>query len=164
MSAVALLAAAALSAGSVQVVHPDGRVGQFRIGVTTKAQLLAALGAPRKTVPVTNKSGARVAVRLAYSCGTGCDTVYSFRETTDKLADFASASHAFRTEHGAHVGMQSLLAAELEGKPAVKACGNGKAIHVRRDATGDLALAVLAGKVTILAFLGPRSTYGKAFC
>jgi hypothetical protein len=165
MSLVPLLAAAAVAAGSsTQVVHPDGRVGQFRIGVTTKAQLLSALGAPRKTVPVTNKSGARVALRLAYSCGTGCDTVYSFREPAGRLNDFASASHAFRTEHGAHVGMTSLLAAELEGKPAVKACGQGKAIHVRRDATHDFALAVLAGRVTILAYLGPRSTYGKAFC
>jgi hypothetical protein len=165
MSVVAVLAAvAALAGGPTQVVHPDGRVGQFRIGITTEAQLLIALGAPRKTVPVTNKSGARVAVRLAYSCGAGCDTVYSFREPAGRLADFASASHAFRTEHGAHVGMTSLLAAELEGKPAVKACGNGKAIHVRRDAAGDLALAVLAGKVTILVYLGPHSTYGKALC
>jgi hypothetical protein len=165
MNVVAVLGAVfALAAGPAQVVHPDGRIGQFRIGVTTKAQLLAALGAPRKTVPVTNKSGARVAVRLAYSCGAGCDTVYSFRESTGRLADFASASHAFRTEHGAHVGMTSLLAAELEGKPAVKACGSGKAIHVRRDATHDLALAVLEGRVTILAYLGPSSTYGRAFC
>jgi hypothetical protein len=159
-----MLAAAALAGSPAQVVHVDGRVGHFRIGVTTKAQLLAVLGAPRKTVPVTNKAGMRVAVRLAYSCGAGCDTVYSFRETTGKLADFASASHAFRTEHGAHVGMTSLLAAELEGKPAVKACGTGKAIHVRRDAKGDFALAVLGGRVTILAYLGPKSTYGKAFC
>jgi hypothetical protein len=164
VSTAALLAAAVLAGAPTQVVHPDGRIGQFRIGVTTKAQLLTALGAPRKTVPVRNKAGARVAVRLAYSCGAGCDTVYSFRETTGRLADFASASGAFRTEHGAHVGMQSLLAAELEGKPAVKACGNGKAIHVRRDATGDLALAVLGGRVTILAYLGPHSTYGRAFC
>jgi hypothetical protein len=165
MNLAALLAAvAALAGGPAQVVHPDGRVGQFRIGVTTKAQLLTALGAPRKTVAVTNKSGARVAVRLAYSCGAGCDTVYSFREPAGRLADFASASHAYLTEHGAHVGMSSLLAAELEGKPAVKACGNGKAIHVRRDATHDLALAVLGGRVTILAYLGPHSTYGKAFC
>src|SRR3954465_9300400 len=107
MSVVALLAAAALSAGSVQVVHPDGRVGQFRIGVTTKAQLLAALGAPRKTLPVKNKSGVRVAVRLAYSCGTGCDTVYSFREPTDKLADFASALPPFWTGKGAPGGHSS---------------------------------------------------------
>ena len=164
MSVVALLAAAVVASGPVQVVHPDGRVGQFRIGVTTKAQLLAALGAPRKTVPVTSKAGARVGVRLDYSCGTACDTVFSFREPSGRLADFASASHAFRTEHGAHVGMTSLLAAELEGKPAVKACGSGKAIHVRRDATHDLALAVLGGRVTILAYLGPQTTYGKAFC
>ena len=165
MTGAAVLAAVvALVGGPAQVVHPDGRIGQFRIGVTTKAQLLAKLGAPRKTVPVTNKSGARIAVRLAYSCGAGCDTVYSFRDATGRLADFASASHAFRTEHGAHVGLTSLLAAELEGKPAVRACGSGKAIHVRRDATGDLALAVLAGKVTILVYLGPHSTYGRALC
>ena len=164
MNVVAVIAAALLAGAPAQVVHPDGRIGQFRIGVTTKAQLLAALGAPRKTVLVTNKSGARVGVRLAYSCGTGCDTVYSFREPASKLTDFASASHAFRTEHGAHVGMTSLLAAELEGKPAVKACGTGKAIHVRRDATHDFALAVLEGRVTILAYLGPNTTYGKAFC
>ena len=165
MSVAAFLAAAAVVAGgSPQVVYPDGRIGQFRIGVTTKAQLIIRLGAPRKTVAVTNKSGKRVAVRLAYSCGTGCDTVYSFREPTGRLTDFASASHAFRTEHGAHVGMTSLLAAELERKPAVRACGSGKAIHVRRDATHDLAFAVLDGRVTILAYLGPHSTYGKAFC
>jgi hypothetical protein len=164
MSVAALLAAVALAGGPVQVVHPDGRVGQFRIGVTTKARLLAALGAPRKTVAVTNTSGVRVGVRLAYSCGAGCDTVYSFRETTGRLADFASASHAFRTERGARVGLTSLLAGELEGKPAVKACGTGKAIHVRRDANHDLALTVLDGRVTVLAYLGPRSTYGKAFC
>jgi hypothetical protein len=59
VSVAALLAAAALAGGPTQVVHPDGRIGQFRIGVTTKAQLLTALGAPRKTVPVKNKSGAR---------------------------------------------------------------------------------------------------------
>jgi hypothetical protein len=165
MSVVALVAAAAVAAAApTQVVHPDGRVGPFRIGVTTKAQLLTALGAPRKTVPVENKSGARVGVRLAYSCGTSCDTVYSFREPDGRLTDFASASRAFRTERGAHVGMSSLLAGELEGKPVVRACGQGKAIHVRRDATHDLALAVFSGRVTILAYLGPRTTYGKAFC
>ena len=164
MNVVALVAAVLLAGAPAQVVHPDGRVGQFRIGVTTKAQLLAALGAPRKTVAVTNKAGARVGVRLDYSCGAGCDTVYSFREPAGRLTDFASASRAFRTEHGAHVGMTSLLAAELEGKPAVKACGTGKAIHVRRDATHDFALAVLGGRVTIIAYLGPSSTYGKAFC
>lgn len=165
MSFAAILAAVAVGAAApTQVVHPDGRIGQFQIGITTKAQLLAALGAPRTTLAVKNKAGKRVAVRLAYSCGSSCDTVYSFRETTGRLADFASASPAFRTEHGTRVGMTSLLAAELEGKPPVKGCGQGKAIHVRRDATHDLALAVLGGRVTILAYLGPQSTYGKAFC
>jgi hypothetical protein len=50
MSGLAVaVALVALAGGPPQVVHADGRVGQFRIGVTTKAQLVAALGKPGKS-------------------------------------------------------------------------------------------------------------------
>jgi hypothetical protein len=58
MSTLAALAVVvALAGGPAQVVHPDGRVGQFRIDVTTKAQLVAALGKPRTTEVAVPKVG-----------------------------------------------------------------------------------------------------------
>jgi hypothetical protein len=166
MSVLAVAAAlAALAGGPTQVVHPDGRVGQFRIDVTTRAQVLAALGKPRTTmVAVSESSGKRIGVRLAYACGAGCDTVYSFSDETGRLSDFASASRSFRTEHGSAAGMSSARAAKLEGNPVVPGCGSGKSIHVRWDETHQFALAVLGGRVTILAYIGPHSTYDEPFC
>jgi len=165
MSVLAVaVALVALAGGPPQVVHADGRVGQFRIDVTTKAQLVAALGKPRTTVvAVSGATAKRVGVRLAYSCGTSCDTVYSFSDKTGKLSDFASASRSFRTERGAGVGMTSAQASKLERKQVVPGCGSGKAIHVRWDKTHALVLAVLGGRVTILTYIGPHSTYYEPF-
>jgi len=158
------LALLALVGGPPQIVHADGRVGQFRIDVTTKAQLVAALGQPRMTEPATSARSRKPAgVRLVYSCGTNCDTVYSFSNRTGKLSDFASASPSFRTERGAGVGLTSTQAAKLEGKPIVPSCGSGKTIHVRWDETHQFALEVLRGRVTILVYVGPHTTYYEPF-
>jgi hypothetical protein len=166
MTPFALVAVvAALAGGPQQVVHPDGRVGQFRIGVTTKAQLVAALGKPRTTVDaVATVGGTRTGVRLAYSCGANCDTVYSFSDETGTLTDFATGSPAVSTEHGSRVGLTAARAAKLEGKPLVPGCASAKVIRVRWEATHKLVVSTLHGRVTALAYLGPHSTYARPFC
>jgi hypothetical protein len=166
MSTLAALAAVvALAGGPAQIVHPDGRVGQFRIDVTTKAQLVATLGKPRTTqVAVPKVGGKRTGIRLAYSCGASCDTVYSFSDKTGTLSDFASASPAFTTERGSHAGMAAASAIKLEAKPVGPGCGSAKLIHVRWDATHELVVLTVSGRVTIIAYIGPHSTYHKPFC
>lgn len=58
------------------MVHADGRIGRCRVGVTTQAQLVAALGKPRLAIDANPRPGAkRLGVHLGYSCGTNCDTV-----------------------------------------------------------------------------------------
>ncbi|HWX08817.1 MAG TPA: hypothetical protein VNY33_02470 [Gaiellaceae bacterium] len=166
MSPFAVLAAVvALAAGPAQVVHRDGRIGPFRIDVTTKAQLVAALGKPRTTeVAVPKVGGKRTGIRLAYSCGARCDTVYSFSDKTGMLSDFATSSPVFRTEGGSHPGMSAASAMKVEGRPVGPGCGSAKLIHVRWDATHELAVLTLSGRVTIIAYIGPHSTYHKPFC
>jgi len=166
MSPLAALAASVvLAGGPAQVVHPDGRVGQFRIDVTTKAQLVAALGKPRTTEVAVPRTGAkRTGVRLAYSCGASCDIVYSFSDKTGTLSDFATSSPAFRTERGSHPGMSALRAVKLEGKPVAAGCGSAKLIRVRWDGMHELAVLTVYGRVTIVAYIGPHSTYHKPFC
>jgi hypothetical protein len=166
MTPLALVAAVvALVAPPGGVIHPDGRVGQFRIDVTTKAQVVAALGKPRTTMPaLTEPTGKRIGVRLGYSCGPSCDTVYSFSDKTGTLSDFATASRAFRTERGSRVGMSAAQAARLERKPLVPGCSSAKVLHVRWDNAVQFVVSTLRGRVSILAYLGPHSTYYEAFC
>ena len=166
MTPFALLAVvAALAGGQPQVVHADGRIGQFRIDVTTKAELVAALGKPRMTtVAKSMTSRKRVGLRLVYSCGASCDTVYAFNDKTGKLSDFASTSRSFRTEHGAGAGMTAARAAKLERKPIVPGCSPGKAIRVRWDENHQLVLAVVERRVTLVAYIGPHTTYDDPFC
>jgi hypothetical protein len=90
--------------------------------------------------------------------------VYSFSNKTGRLSDFASASRAFRTERRAGVGMTSAQASKLEGNPVVPTgCVSGKVIHVRWDETHQFGLEVLRGRVTILVYIGPHTTYYEPF-
>jgi hypothetical protein len=165
MTSFAVLATiAALSGGPAQVLHPDGRVGRFRIDVTTKAQVVAALGKPRTTVVATSPTRKRIGDRLSYSCGNNCETVFSFSDKTGRLSDFATSSPAYVTERGSHAGMSASRAAKLEGKPLVAGCPPGKVIRVRWDGTHKLGISTLQGVVKIIAYIGPHSTYDKPFC
>jgi hypothetical protein len=166
MTPLALLAViAAFGGAQPQVVHADGRIGAFRIGVTTRAQLVAALGKPRLTTGAVPRPGATpLGVHVAYSCGTHCDTVYSFSAKTGKLSDFATESPRIRTEHGSHAGMPTSQAVALEGKPLVPSCAPASVIHVRWDAAHKLGVSTLKGRVTLIVYLGPNSTYVKPFC
>jgi hypothetical protein len=166
MTPLAVLAApVVLAGGSPQVVHADGRIGQFRISVTTEAQLIAALGQPRLTIDAVPKPGAkRLGVHVGYSCGTNCDTVYSFSDKTGTLSDFATESPTITTERGSHAGMSTSRAVQLEGKALIPSCAPARVIPVRWDATHKLGVSTLKGRVTIIAYIGPSSTYAKPFC
>jgi hypothetical protein len=165
MTSLAVLATiAALAGGPAQVLHPDGRVGRFRIDVTTRAQVVAALGQPKTTVVALSATKTRIGDRLGYSCGNNCETVFSFSDKTGKLSDFATSSPVYVTERGSHAGMSASRAAKLEGKPLVAGCPPGKVIRVRWDGTHKLGISTLQGLVTIIAYIGPHSTYDKPFC
>lgn len=166
MSLVAALAAVSVLAGApAGVLHPDGRVGSFRIDVTTKTQLVSALGKARTTmVAVSETTGSRIGLRLAYSCGASCDTVYSFSDKTGTLSDFVTASRSFRTERGSRVGMAAAQAAKLERKPLVPSCASAKVIHVRWDNTHAFVVSTLNRRVSIIAYIGPHTTYYEPFC
>jgi hypothetical protein len=78
-----LSAAAVLATGcggrSVDIVHADGRIGSFRLDVTTERDVRARLGRPDgvsrdKTPAVTAPHGERT---LVYLCGRDCRTQYS---------------------------------------------------------------------------------------
>jgi hypothetical protein len=166
MTSFAVLATiAALAAAPPQVVlHPDGRIGQFRIDVTTRAQVVAVLGNARTTVVASGPKKKRIGVRLDYSCGNGCEMVFSFSDKTGRLSDFATSAPFYTTERGSHVGMSAASAAKLEGKPLVPACSPGKVIRVRWDATHKFGISTLQGVVKTIAYIGPHSTYDKPFC
>ena len=73
--AVAALAASAPPPGT-WVAHPDGRVGPFRIDVTTEAQIRAELGKPLKVEKDYWPGKKGVYGRtLTYRCGPKCDDV-----------------------------------------------------------------------------------------
>jgi hypothetical protein len=151
---VALLAAVAVAGG---VVHADGRVGQFRIDVTTDAQVRRALGPPSRVYPaIWEPTGKRIGTRLVYG-----RTTYSFRGR--RLADFDTQSPAFRTERGSRVGMQASLAAMREGRKIVPGC-SGPLIHLRWDRHHELVLGVLRGRVSSIVYVGPRTTKYEPFC
>ena len=166
ISFAVLAAVASVAAGAPpQVVHPDGRIGRFRVGVTTQAKLVAALGKPRLAIDANPRPGAkRLGVHLGYSCGTNCDTVYSFSDKTGTLSDFATESPAFTTERGSHAGMPASRAAMLEGKRLVPGCGLATVIRVRWDAVGKLGVGALKGRVTSIAYIGRSSTHVKPLC
>jgi hypothetical protein len=155
---------ATLAVSPLQVLHPDGRIGQFRIDVTTKPEVVAALGKARTTVVASGPTGKRIGVRLDYSCGNGCEIVFSFNDKTGRLSDFATSAPFYSTERGSHVGMSAARAAKLEGKPLVSGCPPGKVIRVRWDATHKFGLSTVQGVVKTIAYIGRHSTYDKPFC
>ena len=158
MIPLAVLAAVAVlgTGGPPQVVHPDGRIGRFRLDVTTKAQLVGVLGKPaRSIVAVTEPTGKRIGERLVYACRPGCDTFYSFSDTTGALSDFVTDSPAVRTERGSHVGLSATRASQLEHKPLVPSCSSPKVIHVRWDSTHAFVVSTLHDRVSSISFFGP---------
>jgi hypothetical protein len=149
---------------SSPVVRANGRIGPFRIDVTTERQLRASLGKPdrvlREVVPPQKTLGRH----LYYRCGRGCRTVYSFSNATGKLSDFQTTSPGFVTAHGSRVGMRGAEAARREGTRLVPGCGSGLYLHLRWDAHHTFVLTVWHGKVDGIVYLGPHSIYYDGLC
>src|SRR5437899_1303708 len=67
-----LLLLVLLALGTAPVVHPDGRIAQFRIDRTTEAQIRAELGSPVRVDSVFDEvTRRRVGRALTYRCGRG---------------------------------------------------------------------------------------------
>ncbi|MDQ1533414.1 MAG: hypothetical protein QOF28_1175, partial [Actinomycetota bacterium] len=115
--AVVLAAANAHAAGSLTIVGANGRIGSFRIDVTTEAELRAVVGKPTRVenqfVPPKKRL---VGHTLYYSCASGCLTAYSINNVTGRLSDSWTRSPHFVTEHGSRPGMAASVAARREAR------------------------------------------------
>jgi hypothetical protein len=167
---IALVAAVAVSAGcgarGTPIVRRDGRVGPFRIDVTTKVQILASEGKPDRVeadfVPNRKKP---IGQTLFYRCGRGCETAYSINNATGALSDFETSSPRFVTERGSHVGMRAQEAARRERTTTWgPGCGPGPYLHVRWDLHHIFVLTAWRGNVDHIIYLGPHSVYYEGLC
>ena len=162
----AVAASAGCAARGTPIVRVDGRVGSFRIDVTTKAQVLASEGKPDRVeadfVPTRKKP---IGQTLFYRCGRGCETAYSINNATGTLSDFETSSPRFVTERGSHVGMRAQEAARRERtKPWGPGCGPGPYLHIRWDIHHIFVLTAWGGKVDHIVYLGPHSVYYEGLC
>jgi hypothetical protein len=158
----ARVAAGSAGAAGRTIVHADGRIGSFRIGVTSEAQIRSRLGRPAK-VEGPN-AGSLLGRLLEYRCGSHCWTRYGISAATGKLSDFVTGSSGFMTEHGSYIGMSAALVARREGSKPVPGCGSGLYIHVRWDARYTYVLTVSQGSVDGIVVLGPHSVYYDGLC
>jgi hypothetical protein len=147
------------------LVHADGRIGPFRLDVTTEAQLRAKLGNPEGLVAemqpaMTAPHGGRT---LVYVCGKGCLTEYSFNNDTKKLADFWTQSARWSTERGSYPGMPLARAAELERTRVHEGC-SGDQLNIRMDDRHAYVLFGSKKRVAAITYLGPNSTYYDGLC
>ncbi len=153
-------------ASSTPIVRVDGRIGHFRIDVTTKAQVVAREGKPDRveedfSPPRTRPAGQT----LFYRCGRGCETAYSINNATGRLSDFETSSPHFVTERGSHVGMRAQEAARRERTKAWgPGCGPGPYLHVRWDLHHQFVLTAWGGTVDHIIYLGPHSVYYDGLC
>ena len=161
----AVAASAGCAARGTPIVRVDGRVGSFRIDVTTKAQILALEGKPDRVepdfVPTRKKP---LGQTLFYRCGRGCETAYSISDATGRLSDFETSSPRFVTERGSHVGMRATEAARRERTTFGPGCGPGPYLHVRWDRRHAFVLTAWSGKVDHIMYLGPHSVYYDGLC
>jgi hypothetical protein len=164
-----LVATVALATGcagrSATVVHADGRIGPFRLDVTTERDVRAKLGKPDgvfrdRTPAVTAPHGGR---GLVYVCGRGCRTQYSFNSDTGTLSDFWTQSRRWSTARGSRPGMPMAEAAAREGARIHPGC-SGDQVDIRADEKHSYVLIMWRGKVDSIAYLGPHSTYYDGLC
>ena len=158
-----LLAGCGGQSGSV--VHADGRIGPFRLDMTTESQLRARLGRPDGVIAqmdpaVTAPHGGRT---LVYVCGKDCRTEYSFNNDTKALSDFWTQSSRWQTERGSRPGMPAKKAAEREGRKIGPGC-SGDTIFIRNDRDRTYVLIAWKRRVDTITYLGPHSTYYDGLC
>ena len=149
-----LTASACGSEAKQEVVAPHGRIGPFRIGVTTGHQLVAQLGEPARRMRLVYGNGP--GFDLIYRCGQACQTSYSVG-LDGRIHDFLTTSGAFVTPRGSYVGMSTAAAEQHEGKRLRGECP-GRVLYLGHG----LSLVALAGKVSYIILLGPKSLFSHA--
>ena len=167
MRALALAAVTLVTGGppGTWVAHGDGRIGPFRIDVTTEAQIRAELGRPLKVEKDYWPPKKRVYGRtLTYRCGPKCRTHYSINARTGTLSDFWSQSHRFATERGTRPGMTAREARRRERLPLVPGCGFPRYIHLRFDEHHAFVLAIFRSRVASIGYLSPNTVYYDGLC
>jgi hypothetical protein len=162
---LATLLVAGCGGKSTNVVHADGRIGPFRLDVTTESQLRAKLGKPdgviRQLDPAeTAPHGGRT---LVYLCGKGCQTDYSFNSDTKALSDFWTQSSKWKTERGSHPGTPAKQAAEKESRKLGPGC-SGDQVNLRMELHRAYVLIMWKGRVDSITYLGPHSVYYDGLC
>ncbi len=164
LTCVVVVVPTATGAGGA-VVRADGRVGPFRIDVTTEAQLRAVAGKPERVFnQFSPPRKSPVGHTLHYRCGPTCYTNYSINNSTGRLSDFESNSTGFVTERGSHVGTRGVDAARREQKKLVPGCGDGLYLHLRWNVGHIFVLTVWHGKVDYFIYQGPHSVYYDGLC
>jgi len=163
--AVALLFVVGCGGRAADVVHADGRIGPFRLDVTTEAQLRAKLGKPdgviRQRDPAeTAPHGGRT---LVYLCGKNCQTDYSFNNDTKALSDFWTQSRKWQTERGSRPGMPARRAAEIERRKLGPGC-SGNTIFIRNDLHHAYVLVSWRDRIDTITYLGRHSVYYDGLC
>jgi hypothetical protein len=165
LAAVITAAAFIASAPGTWVADPDGRVGPFRLDVTTEAQIRSQLGKPLGVIKDYWPGKKGVYGRtLTYRCGRKCTTQYSINARTGKMSDWWSQSHRFVTERGTRPGVTAREARTREGKPLLPGCGFPRYIHLRFDEHHIFVLAIFHGRVDSIGYLGPHTVYYDGLC
>ena len=143
----------------------DGRIGPLEIDVSTDSDIRDFAGKPVKVEKVFSEAKKDpVGYELYYRCGRRCVTSYAVAYSTGKLADFHTQSARFVSERGSRVGMSATRAAAAERRKVVGACGEGHAIHLRWDEHHIFVLGVFAGRVSMIAYLGPHTLSYEGLC
>jgi hypothetical protein len=166
LCAVAVIATVGCGSGSTSWdVRSDGRVGPLKIDVSTESDVRDFAGKPYKVEEVFAEAKKDpVGYELYYRCGRRCVTTYAIAYATGKLSDFHTQSARFVSERGSHVGMSAQRAAAAERRKIGGACGEGHAIHLRWDDHHIFVLGVFAGRVSLIAYLGPHTLSYEGLC
>jgi len=121
---VAVAPAADARESAANVVSRNGRVGPLQAGTSTTKQVIRFAGRPRRETFETVENGA-VMRFYTYNCGHGRKSTYVF-DADDRLANFLTTCHSWRTANGTRVGDDQQTAERNEGKAATPIqCGSG---------------------------------------
>lgn len=142
------------------VVTLGGNVGSLRLGASTEAQVVAALGAPEATgsggfgapeTPDYDGLGyecSPVDLRTLRPAGAEgppyCHTVYYIDSANGVLGGLWTTSTRYETAYGTRVGMSQHTAAATEHKPATVGCESG---ITETSSSTILYLRVLGGRI-----------------
>lgn len=149
----------ASSSVSRMVVRADGRIGPFRVDVTTERQIRARFGVPDEVEEVWDGAGDSILGHfIYYACGRNCQTAFGIRKRTHRLSQFWSQSPRFVTAHGSHPGMRVAEVLRREGLTGtVGGCANHRYINLGSSLPLTFFMGTGKGRARSIAFVGPNT-------